>query len=159
MFSEFHLLVYIAVMSDESQQTFRRSVSQADNQHEVRSSETSPDFQQTVYHYIAGDRTLHIHRCENLKFYIADSCLYLKHALEFCSHSCFPFGRPVTAFSTIITIYFGSQQTWKLLSPRKQKWLWRQRYTFFLRYNWLQLIVMSFPYEVSGMVIISELIL
>jgi hypothetical protein len=31
-------------------------------------SETSIDFQHTKLHYIRGERTLHDHRCENLKF-------------------------------------------------------------------------------------------
>jgi hypothetical protein len=35
-------------------------------------SETPVDLQQTTLHYILKGRTLHNHRCENLKFYIRD---------------------------------------------------------------------------------------
>jgi hypothetical protein len=35
------------------------------------SSETSVDFQRTTQCYIAEDRTLHTHRCENLKSYMS----------------------------------------------------------------------------------------
>jgi hypothetical protein len=33
----------------------------------ICSPETSVDFQQTTWHYIPEDRTLHKHRCENVK--------------------------------------------------------------------------------------------
>jgi hypothetical protein len=33
-------------------------------------AETSVDFERTTRRYIAQDRTLHNHRCENLKFYV-----------------------------------------------------------------------------------------
>jgi hypothetical protein len=36
------------------------------------SSEKSVDFQQTTRRYIPEDRTLHNHRCENLKSYEED---------------------------------------------------------------------------------------
>jgi hypothetical protein len=35
----------------------------------ARSSETSVVFQRTTRHYIPEDRTLHCHRCENVKSY------------------------------------------------------------------------------------------
>jgi hypothetical protein len=38
------------------------------------SSEMSADFQRTTQCYISGDRTLHNHRCENLKFYKNTPC-------------------------------------------------------------------------------------
>jgi hypothetical protein len=38
------------------------------------SSETSVDFQQTEWHYIPEDRTLHNHHCENVKSYILYHC-------------------------------------------------------------------------------------
>jgi hypothetical protein len=35
----------------------------------MSSSETSVDFQRTTWHYTKEDRTIHNHRCENLKSY------------------------------------------------------------------------------------------
>jgi hypothetical protein len=45
------------------------------------SSETSADFQQSTRRYILEDRTLHNHRCENLKSYIMryTCCSLLSH--------------------------------------------------------------------------------
>jgi hypothetical protein len=41
------------------------------------SSETLVDFQRTTLHYIPEDRTLHNHRCENLKSYLS---VYVSHS-------------------------------------------------------------------------------
>jgi hypothetical protein len=35
----------------------------------ICSSETSAEYQRTTRHYISEDRTLHNHRCENLRFH------------------------------------------------------------------------------------------
>jgi hypothetical protein len=43
-------------------------------------SETSTVFQQTTWHYIPEDSTLHNHRCENLKSYI--------HRIVYTVHHC-----------------------------------------------------------------------
>jgi hypothetical protein len=49
------------------------------------SSETSVDFQRAIRRYIPKDRTLHNHRCENLKSYIVGlifNCGSLNHAVS-----------------------------------------------------------------------------
>jgi hypothetical protein len=58
------LLGYNAVQSVTSQSTFRRNMAA------TCSSETSVDFQRTIWRYIPKDRTLYNHRCENLKSYV-----------------------------------------------------------------------------------------
>jgi hypothetical protein len=47
------------------------------------SSETSVDFQRTTQRYTPEDRTLHNHRCENLKSYMKRLC---SHTFEFVSN-------------------------------------------------------------------------
>jgi hypothetical protein len=51
---------------------------QSENFHVKCSSKTWVDFQQTTQHYIPEGRTLHNHRCENLKAYIDLFLIYLK---------------------------------------------------------------------------------
>jgi hypothetical protein len=75
---EFCLLGYNTVYSVKSQPKFRRSISppSSGNQREGGGkqspdswpSETSVVFQLSTRRYIPEDRTLHNHRCENLKF-------------------------------------------------------------------------------------------
>jgi hypothetical protein len=63
--AEFYLLGHNAVYHVETQPTFRRNMSPV-----TCSSETSVDFQRTTWRYSPENRTLHNHRCENLKFYM-----------------------------------------------------------------------------------------
>jgi hypothetical protein len=79
---ELYLLEYNAVYSVESH-LFRRNMSRLSSRSKNRpskkpawssmlttcSSETSVDFQRTTRRYIPEDRTLHNHRCENIRSY------------------------------------------------------------------------------------------
>jgi hypothetical protein len=70
---EFYLLGYNAVYSVEIKLIFQRNMSPLASGSTLKmeakcSSETSVDFQRNILRYIPDDRTLHNHRCENLKY-------------------------------------------------------------------------------------------
>jgi hypothetical protein len=74
------LLPYFRVEEHAKQDTSIRQVSREPlKMEETCSSETSVDFQQTTWHDIPEDRSLHNHRCESFKSYIVFKyCLSLK---------------------------------------------------------------------------------
>jgi hypothetical protein len=105
----FCLLGYNPAQSVQNQPTFRRNTSPPSSftlvsclaysstlkLEATRSSETSADFQRATRRYIPQHRTIHNHRCENLKCYMFTKDVYFMRTFFFfpkqsCGlHGCF----------------------------------------------------------------------
>jgi hypothetical protein len=80
------------------------------------STEVKNDFQRTTRYYIPGDRTIHNHRCENLKSYNYSNCFHNFELVQFISkHS--QWVVPLRCKVTCQNVVLACTQTWPRIPP------------------------------------------